>query len=405
MYNIYMDLGYKTLNNLTSKDSNLQKQAADIIINSKDIKAFEILSFKADFIFDFIKEKINKTLISAVTKDNLLNLFDFMKIYSEDFKDFIIEPFLKYNTQEIINKLYEVIQNGNNEEKAYILEILNKLNDLNIVKYAKENINSDFHPLKCISIKILAKNNEKEELKKALQILNSDKDEFEKLQAVEFISMYGDKAYFNNVYNYLKKTGADYITASNLLLLKNFNELISEGLEDEALTIYSSLLYNFPENISFEDIDYYNDEGFFDFLIETDNNFALLLILYLKKKLEETLTDEAYSFDFSGKIRQKAEILLQNLNLISQSFLKSEIIKTSLKSDIKTEVLTAFALSNKDNTEDIINILYNTLDNEILMTALEKLKEFDCLNQVNINKIKEKINNETLEFEIKRLYS
>ena len=49
-----MDLGYKTLNNLISKDEALQKQAASEIINTKDIKAYQILSEKGEFLFDFI---------------------------------------------------------------------------------------------------------------------------------------------------------------------------------------------------------------------------------------------------------------------------------------------------------------------------------------------------------------
>ena len=97
-----MNLGTKNLNNLTDKDFKLQNEAAESIINNRDIKSFEILVQKEDYIFDFIKEKIKRNLIRAVNKDNVLNLFCFLKIYSSEFEEFIINSFVNFPVEFIV---------------------------------------------------------------------------------------------------------------------------------------------------------------------------------------------------------------------------------------------------------------------------------------------------------------
>lgn len=400
-----MDLGYKTLNNLTSKDFNIQKKAATLIINSKDVKAFKILSEKSEFIFDFIKDKVIKNLKDAVNQNNVSNLFDFLKIYSEDFKDFIIDSFIKFNSKEIEDKLFNLLNNGIDEEKTYALYFFLKNKNYNVLEFAKCNINSGFAPLKNVSIKHLKEKGEKEEFNNSIGILNSDKDDFEKLQAVEFLSIYNDKEGFYPIYNYLKKTGANEIVASNLLLIKSFSELIEENLNDEILTIYSSIIYNFPDSVSFNEIQYYNEDGIFDYLIESDDNFASLLILFLKERLQNSLNDESYALDFSGNTKKEAEKFLSALNLITDNFDKNSIINSSVQNENKTECLIGIELSNFDNLSAIENILDMTSDNEIILLGLDKLKKYNGLKNELVKKLVQKTENETVKLEIEKFYS
>ena len=99
-----MDSGNKTVNNLLSKDTKLQKDAAQKIISNIDIEAFRTLEEKSEFIFNSIKKRIVSDLILSTTNENLYNLFEFTEIFSDDFKDFILTPLVNFHSEDIKNK-------------------------------------------------------------------------------------------------------------------------------------------------------------------------------------------------------------------------------------------------------------------------------------------------------------
>lgn len=400
-----MDLGHKTLNNLTSKDFNLQKTASKILIDSKDTNAFKILCEKSEFLFDFIKEKINTNLFNAVCEKNIFNLFEFMKIYSDDFKDFIVNSLAKYDSKEIKDKMFDLLQNGTYEEKTYSILYYLKIKDSTVLGFAKENINSEFQPLKEVSIKYLAQNKDEEEFNKQIEVLSSDSDIYEKMNSVEFLCIYGDEKGFYPVYNLLKETSFDEIIAANILLIKDFVELIKEDKEDEILTIYSSLIYNFPDNITFNEIQYYNNEGIFDYLVESDNNFSSLILLFLKDKLNSTLFDENYSLDFSGKIKQEAKDFLNILNLITKDYNKTEIVNSSISSKSKQECIMALSLADENNYNTAIEASKQIKDFEIIISILNYLKKIGKLDNSIVDNFKEKAESQTIKLEIESFYS
>ncbi len=400
-----MDLGYKKLNNLTSKDFTLQKQAAKEIVDHKDIEAFKILNEKAEFIFDFIKEKITKNLILAINQNNVMNLFEFTKIYSEDFANFILEPLIKFSTKEIEDKMFSFLKIGSDEQKAYALEFFINIQNAEVVKYAKENINSIFEPLRANAIKFLAKYNVKEEYNSALNCLINSDDDYEKLKSVEFLTYYKDINAYPYILNYLKQTGTNEVVAGNLLLLKNFETLILENKKEDIFLIYSSLLYNFPDSVTFEEILEYNKEGVLNYLIELPDNFASIMILFLQDKLRATMQNEAYSLDFSGNTRKDAESVLSSLNLITEYEDKATTIKNGLLSDFKTEILMALQLADETFNEEIQNLLNTTIDNEIILLGLNCLKAHGTLTGEFIDKIKNKVENVNIKYEIENLHS
>ena len=94
MYNKNMNFNNKILNNLISKDFKLAKSSCEKLINDNILSAWEELTDKSEFIFDFIKDKINKNLISSVNAGNFENIMNFMQIYHPDFEDFILTVFV-----------------------------------------------------------------------------------------------------------------------------------------------------------------------------------------------------------------------------------------------------------------------------------------------------------------------
>ena len=127
-----MNLGNKTLNNIISKDNSAAKEAAIKLLAEKDLESFKILNSKSEFLFDFIKEKILKNLIGAVNSENCSNLFEFLKVYSPDFKGFILLPLVQFKTPEIEDKMQKFLLEGCDEEKTYATEFFTILGDKTI---------------------------------------------------------------------------------------------------------------------------------------------------------------------------------------------------------------------------------------------------------------------------------
>ena len=401
-----MDLGNKNADNLVSKDFNLQKSAAFEIIQTSDIESFKVLNSKSDFIFDFIKERVLKNLISSVNNENCLNLFNFMKVYSNDFKDFILVPLLKFNSSIVEDKMRFLLNSGSSEEKTYAVEFFAALKNKEIYETVRNFLNSNFEPLKTASVKYLSLLNYKDEYNFALETIKCDKDNFDKLAAVEFLAVYGNKDAFYPVYDYFKNFDNSYTVASCLIELKPFFELIKEEKEEEVLRIFSSFLLNFPDMVEFNEINGYLKTGVFDFLIESSFNLGILLIFYLKNKINLILNNGAYLIDLNKTEKQEASFLNSALNDISSGFNKIEILDKALLSNIKVENIIALEIAADekiDLSKSVRNLLKRTNDNEIILMSLNTLKETGVLDKELVDEAFYKTDNETVKIQIKSL--
>lgn len=404
-----MNLGNKTLNDLISKDNSAAKGAAIKLLAEKDVESFKILNSKSEFLFDFIKEKILKNLIGAVNSKNCLNLFEFLKVYSPDFKGFILHPLVQFKTPEIEDKMLNFLCSGSDEEKTYATEFFTILADKTKYEKIKANLNADFEPLKIASINYLSKLGFRLEFEESLKILeDNSKDNFEKLTQVEFLAYFGDKKAFEPIYNYFINEDNSYTIANFLLDLKPFSTLIEENREDEILNILSSIILNFPDSISFEEINYYINEGLFEFLLESENNLSALILFYLKNKTELILEDENYSIDLTKENKKEANIINSKLNNAIQIFDKKETLTLGLNSINYFENILSLEIIKEENIEiiePIYNLLEKTTNNEIIMDILYCLQNQNKLNETLINKILLKTENEILKAQIKSFIS
>ena len=400
-----MNLGNKTLNNIISKDNSAAKEAAIKLLAEKDLESFKILNSKSEFLFDFIKEKILKNLIGAVNSENCSNLFEFLKVYSPDFKGFILLPLVQFKTPEIEDKMQKFLLEGCDEEKTYATEFFTILGDKTKYEKIKANLNADFEPLKIASINYLSNLGFRLEFEESLKILeDNSKDNFEKLTSVEFLAYFGDKKAFEPIYNYFINEDNSYTIANFLLDLKPFSTLIEENKEDEILNILSSIILNFPDSISFEEINYYINEGLFEFLLESENNLSALIVFYLKNKIELILEDENYSIDLTKENKKEANIINSKLNNAIQIFDKIETLTLGLNSINYFENILSLEIIKEENieiVEPIYNLLEKTTNNEIIMDILYCLQNQNKLNEALINKILLKTENEILKAQIK----
>ena len=222
------------------------------------------------------------------------------------------------------------------------------------------------------------------------------------------MAYFGDKKAFEPIYNYFINEDNSYTIANFLLDLKPFSTLIEENKEDEILNILSSIILNFPDSISFEEINYYINEGLFEFLLESENNLSALILFYLKNKTELILEDENYSIDLTKENKKEANIINSKLNNAIQIFDKKETLTLGLNSINYFENILSLEIIKEENIEiiePIYNLLEKTTNNEIIMDILYCLQNQNKLNETLINKILLKTENEILKAQIKSFIS
>ena len=331
-----MDLGNKVLNDLISKDNTISNAAAKSIVDKADIVSFEKLCEKSEFLFDFIKEKINEKLINAVNNENFENIFKFTKIYNLDFEDFIIKAWLKFADEDLTDKILELFENGTNEEKAYAAAYFYHINDPLALDFLKENAFSDFEPLAQNAARALFKFNDVEIFNKAVSIIKSEEDDFEKYKYVNFLVSFGDKKAFDILYSYIKTSYTKGFIASSILYLKSFDEMIKDNKEFMAAEIFDAILSSYPEEISLDTVFDFEIFNFVKYLIEKINSNVAINISYIKRlilkakyKFNLISQDEIYTFDLTKDVKKEISLISNFLNTINADLLiiKKEFLK------------------------------------------------------------------------------
>src|SRR5699024_1100880 len=104
---------------LTSKDEKAALKSAQILLDSGNIEMFNALLKKSEFLFDFIKQNVNKRLSKALTQKNYKNLFNFLNNYSPDYEEFIASSFAKYADEDLTDEILDLLENGSDNQKTY----------------------------------------------------------------------------------------------------------------------------------------------------------------------------------------------------------------------------------------------------------------------------------------------
>jgi len=89
------------IKDITSKDIKLSHSIIKNMIKTSDIKAFNLLCEKCDFIFPFLKERINADFVKLIKENDLNAVFKFSEIYCADFEDMIVNSWVKFASQDL----------------------------------------------------------------------------------------------------------------------------------------------------------------------------------------------------------------------------------------------------------------------------------------------------------------
>lgn len=400
-----MDLGNKNLNDLISKDNNVSTAAAQKIINGAEIESFTKLCEKSEFLFDFIKEKINEKLFFAINSENLENIFKFIKVYNSDFEDFIIKAWVKFADEDLTDKILEILETGTNEEKTYAAGYFYYINDPLALENLRKHALSDFEPLAQNCARALAKFNDREIYNRAVEIIQSSCDDFEKYKYVNFLVSYEDKNAFDILYNYLENTYMKGFAASSILYLKNFNEIIKDGAKNKAAKIFDIILSTYPEEISLDtvfDFEIFNFIKFISKEVTGENlpeSYIKRLLLKAKYKFNLIAREDIYTFDLNKDVKKEINIISEFLNTLQIDLFQG--LQEELNTDEKERILEAYDtilnFGKKELAPAIADTVNATEHEDVIAEGIKILKIFGELSQIKKDEIINKIRNENIK--------
>lgn len=382
-----MNFNNKILNNLISKDFKLAKSSCEKLINDNILDAWEELTDKSEFIFDFIKEKINKNLISSVNAGNFDHVLNFMQIYHPDFEDFILKTLLKFANEDLSDKLLDKLENGTNGEKCWATLYFSHILDPLALDIIKENLNSDDENLNYLTIKALKAHGADDLLNEAKEKLHSEDDETA-YEGFQFIIAWQDENSIEELLNFIEKSPYKVPLSLDLIYFVGLEDIYSNFGFEKANYVFNLLIEGVPEIIKPD-----------EYILEEISNYTnkilnkpyaadyALSILMAKLKFELINSDDSYTFDLDRNTKNKIKEVSNIFSSIENEKLSE--LNDALKFNLRAgkyvlETLEIIEEENLlDSSEEIADLIKNSNNSVIVCKCCEVLKEFGKLDLIN----------------------
>lgn len=411
-----MNIKNTLISDLLKKDKTLSQQAAEAIINNKDIDAWKYLIENSDYIMDFIKNNASKKLLQACNEENIYNLFDFIEYHSPSFEDFVAQAFYQFNNQKIEEKMDNLIKNGTNEQKTYATKYfcLNPKKEITSILF--EHTKSDYNPLSENSAQALGILKDIPSYEYYLEKLSSS-DDWECLNSARFLSLYGNK---NAILPLLKRMSTSSISeyiCGEIASLEAMPQLLThqkKEIQELALECFDNILSSLIQTWELSVV--------FDFEIKTCLEIILsnattnkepigqyaLLLLKAKNKFDLYNENKEYTFDEDKNTIDEIKNIYNLLHSYPEEFW--EVQKDNLFEELNSTKKRKIACINLISelkmdyaTDELLNMLNE--DESIISVAILALSGFGAINTIkNKEEILEKINNPNLKAMIEAIF-
>lgn len=396
---------------LTGKNPKDFEFAAAHIINNCDVDAFRALVEQSDFLFDFIKQNVEKRLANVITNYNYKNLMQFLKIYSYDYADFIISTLVKFADEDLTDEMLERLGNGSDEEKAYCAKYFSMVNDTLAIDLLRKYAYSDFDALAQNSAEALSAMKDEISYNIALEKLKSE-DEFEKLSAVRFLSAYKDSRAIGNLFETMKKSSMPENIASEIPYIKSFMELLDTEYVDDAILAINNIINGIGEIILLGQLfDFQLFELLERGITEAKNQFngkMATVLLSAKLKFEQLTENEEYIFDEDKTTKEEVYEIKNLLNFQPDEFWNEQ--KKLFQNELnENSEFVFFALElvqelNLIETFDKLKELLNSSNQTLILKTVEVVKSLNKLNEIEQSSVLEKISDENIKLIIQSIF-
>ena len=380
------------IKNITSKDIKLSHATIETMIKTKDLNAFKLLCEKSDFIFPFLKERISADFIKLIKKEDLKVIFDFSKIYCIDFENIIVNSWIKYASEDLTDEILDLFENGTNDQKAYCAKYFSKIQDPLALEYLNKYALNNFEPLKTNCALALSAFGDVEILNKMKNLIETSDDDFEKLNAFNFITTYGGDEQIKYVLQ--NAFSNPFITniITNILDLNEINYLKNILDEKTLIRIFQIIIEEYPEDLPLDTCYYWNLIDFIKLIYSFDSNYAKNILILAREKFTEFSENDIYTFDFDKNIKAEIKSISQSLNALKLNF-DVQNFKNEYELNLILEIIKELKLI--DYSDYLANLFAEVQDEKKAQIALI-LKEFNKINLINKDILKT-IQNENIK--------
>lgn len=388
---------------LTAKDEQKAFAAAKEIVETSNAEAFKLLADKSDFLFDFVKNNVNKRLQKAITKENHKNLFKFLNIYVADFEDTISGSLAKYANEDLTDEILELFENGTDNEKAYCAKYFSYIPDTIAVDLLIKYAFGDNESIAFNSGKALGAMKTKEAYDKAIELLESD-DEFTVLKAVKFLIAYEDKNAVMPLLKAMEKSSMSENIAGEIPYLQSLLEILEEDIS-MALSCFDNILSGLGEILPLNQIFCFEMFEVLSFLIsynaQNKNPQAAVVLLKALSKFEMLNESDEYTFDEDKNTKQEISEIFNLLHKQQEYFWNAqkklvleELCEESVSQGRVLSALRVICDFNLVQAEGKIKALLGSKNEIIICEAVGALKHLGKLDGVDKNDVLSKVDDE-----------
>lgn len=400
---------------LTAKDETRALKAAQELVNNSNVEAFKLLTDKSEFLFDFVKNNVNKRLQKSINESNYRKIFAFLKIYSPDFEDTIIGSLAKFANEDLTDEMLELLEKGSEDEKAYAAKYFSYIPDTIAADDLTEYAFSDNEALAFNSAKALGAMQINTAYEKALELLNSN-DEFTVLKAVKFLVAYEDKNAVEHIFKAMEHSTMSENIAGEIPYIQSLMELLQQ-YEDKSYIFLciDNILSGLGEILPLNQIFCFEMFDVLSYLIPYNTNNknpqAAVVLLKAYSKFEELSQNDEYTFDEDQNTKQEIKDIYNLLNKQQEYFwnaqknlVKNELDEINVPTYRISSALNVISEYNLTQTEDEIKSLLNTQNEILLCETVSTLKRIGKLDGIDKNSILNKMHDDNKKALIQSMF-
>ncbi len=400
------------LKNLTGKDEKKAQEAADYLVNQADLQLFKMLVEKSDYLFDFVRNNVCKRIEKAVSKNNFMNIIKFFDLYSVYYDDLFASILAKHANEDVTDEIFKLLEKGTDAQKTYAAKYFYYIPDTVALEPLNKYAFCDDEYLSYNAAETLGQMRDDISFDIALENLVLE-DDFEQLKAVKFFTAYGKNYPFKEIFEAMKKSKMPENIAGQIPYMESLLVLLNSEYKAETLIVIDNILSGFGEILPLADIFQFELYEVFEYLIninKSQNEYSgkiAEIILNALTKFNMFCENQEYIFDEDKNTKNEifavAELLKNQPNDFwekQKEYVLSELYSTD------DRILSVLPLLVEFNLAESIPHLKELLksNNEIIICeVLNTLKQFNALNDINLDEIINKITNPNIKAIIENL--
>ena len=359
---------------LTGKNKNEYEQAAKELVDLCQVDVFKELVEQDNYLFDFIKQNVAERIYNACNENNYRNLIPFLKYYSPFYDEAIMSVLSKYADEDLTDEMLELFENGDENEKCYCAKFFSYIQDPLAIDLLRENSYTDNESLNANCAATLGVLNDKDSYEDAVKKLSSG-DEFEKLGAVKFLVIYGNREALGNILDAMKNSTMAENIAGFIPYMIDLQELLDTDYEN-GLFVLNNIINGLGEILGLYEVINFELYNIFEFLVSNPPSSKSAVVLLNADEKFNTLTEnDEYLFDEDKNTQAEIKEIRKFLNRID----KKQLQNLADKELDENSLFVYTALEFSKNLEAIKNLLRCNNQTLILKTA-EILKKLGVLN-------------------------